>query len=270
MAPASVMTGTRTAEKVGMLPDSDKAVQAQRQYYTDTAKVYDGMHAREAGDDYGNLKLICALLRVTGAHTVLDVGAGTGRAIRHLLDAIPDLEIRGIEPVPALIEQAVHKNGIPEGIIIPGVGEALPFEDASFDVVCSFGILHHVPRPESVIREMLRVARSAVIISDSNRFGQGSWPMRVLKLGLYKMHLWGVVNYLKTSGKGYLVSPGDGVAYSYSVYDSFGQIADWADRTILIPGEVSKTRSWFHPLLTAGTVLICGLKEETDSLNEPE
>jgi hypothetical protein len=92
--------------------------------------------------------------------------------------------------------------------------------------------------------------------------------MRLLKLALYKMHLWGVVNYLKTSGKGYLVSPGDGVAYSYSVYDSFGQIAEWADRTILIPGEIGKTRSWFHPLLTAGTVLVCGLKEGTDSSNE--
>ena len=253
-----------------MLPDSDKAVRAQRQYYTETATQYDAMHAREAGDDHENLKLICALVRLTAARTVLDVGAGTGRAIRHLLDAIPGLEIRGIEPVPSLIEQAVHRNGIPEGIIISGVGEALPFEDASFDVVCSFGILHHIPSPNAVVREMLRVARSAVIISDSNRFGQGSRPIRLLKLALYKMRLWGVVNFLKTGGRGYLVSPGDGVAYSYSVYDSFSHIAKWADRIILIPGEGSKPRSWFHPLLTTGTVLVCGLKEGTDLSNQSD
>lgn len=247
-----------------MLRDSDKALHAQRQYYTNTAAQYDAMHAHEAGDDYGNLKFICALLGMLGAQTVLDVGAGTGRGIRHLLDAIPNLTVRGIEPVPALIEQAVQKNGIPEGVIVHGFGEALPFGNKSFDIVCSFGILHHVPKPDAVVLEMLRVARMAVIISDSNRFGQGKPLMRLLKLILYKTGLWGIVNYLKTGGKGYLVSPGDGVAYSYSVYDSLGYVAEWADRVILIPGEVSKARSWFHPLLTAGTVLVCALKE-TDS-----
>jgi len=248
--------------------DPEKGIQAQRQYYTDTAAQYDEMHAHEAGDDYGNLRFICALLGMLNARTVLDVGAGTGRGIRHLLDAMPNLVVRGIEPVPALIEQAVRKNRIPEGVIVHGLGEALPFRDASFDVVCSFGILHHVPRPNAVVLEMLRVARLGVIISDSNRFGQGRRLTRLLKLFLYKTGLWEAVNYMKTGGKGYLVSPGDGVAYSYSVYDSLEHVAEWADRIILIPGEISKAGSWFHPLLTAGTVLVCALKERSDPSSE--
>ncbi len=246
-----------------MSRDSDKAVQAQRQYYADTAEQYDSMHAHEAGDDYANMKIICTLLRMVDARTVLDVGAGTGRGLQHLRANLPDLHVRGIEPVPALIEQAVRKNGIPQGTIIEGVGEALPFEDASFDVACSFGILHHIPNPELVVREMLRVSGSAVIISDGNRFGQGTWPMRLLKLGLFKLGLWRIVNYLKTRGKGYLLTEGDGVAYSYSVYDSFDRITEWADRIVLIPGEPGKVKSWFHPLLTAGTIIVCALKEKT-------
>ena len=119
-----------------------------------------------------------------------------------------------------------------------GVGEALPFGDASIDVVFSFAILHHVPKPDAVIREMLRVARKAVIIVDGNRFGQGGhWPVRLLKLALYKAGLWGVVNYLKTGGDGYLITPGDGLAYSYSVYDSFDRMAEWATRLIVMPAE---------------------------------
>jgi ubiquinone/menaquinone biosynthesis C-methylase UbiE len=203
------------------------------------------MHAHEGDDDLNNLEFVWALLRTVAAQTVLDVGAGTGRGIRRLLDAIPSLSICGIEPVAALIQQSVHKNGLPQGMILQGSGDALPFEDASFDVVCSFALLHHVPKPDTVVQEMLRVARKAVIIVDSNRFGQGKWPVRVLKLALYKVGLWGFVNFLKTGGKGYMLTEGDGLAYSYNVYDSLDRIAQWADQVILISAELAKSGSWF-------------------------
>src|SRR6185437_856205 len=149
---------------------SEIAVQVQRQYYTETAAQYEEMHASEAVDDAKNLATVCAFLRMTGANTLLDVGAGTGRAIRQLQAAMPEISMRGIEPVPALISRAVTQNGIGQGVITEGVGEALPFEDASFDAVCSFSILHHVAKPNAIVREMLRVARKAVIIIDGNRF----------------------------------------------------------------------------------------------------
>ena len=111
---------------------------------------------------------------------------------------MPGLSVRGIEPVAARIEEAIQKKrDSKKGIITQGTGEALPFEDASFDVVCCFAMLHHVPRPDAVVREVLRVARKAVIIVDGNRFGQGSWPVRLLKLGLYKAGLWRLVELSK-------------------------------------------------------------------------
>ena len=125
-------------------------------------------------------------------------------------------------------------------------------------------MLHHVSQPSAVVGEMLRVARKAVIILDSNRFGQGPPLVRAVKLGLYKLRLWPLANFLKTCGKGYLFTEGDGVAYSYSAYDSFDQIAKWADRLIVIPSEPGKPASWLHPLLTAGGVLV-GAFKETDA-----
>jgi ubiquinone/menaquinone biosynthesis C-methylase UbiE len=162
--------------------------------------------------------------------------------------------------VEALIEQAIENNGVPANLIAQGVGQKLPFADTSIDVVYSFAILHHVADPDSIIREMLRVARKAVIIVDGNRFGQGSFPMRMVKLLLYKVGLWGFVNYLKTAGKGYLITHGDGLAYSYSVYDSFDRLAKWADRLIVMPAETGNPKSWFHPLLTSGCILVCAVK----------
>lgn len=240
--------------------NSPKAVLIQRQYYTDTAVQYDTMHSSEGGGDQETLKIVRGLLRMVEPKTLLDVGAGTGRTIRHFTDHMPEISVRGIEPVEALIDQSVLKNGIPEGLIIQGTGEALPFGDGTFDVVCSFAILHHVERPEAVVREMMRVARKAVIIADGNRFGQGRWPVRLLKLALYKARLWGAVNYVKTLGKGYMITPGDGLAYSYSVYDSFDCLAGWAARLILIPVEPHNAASWFHPLLTSSSIIVCALK----------
>jgi ubiquinone/menaquinone biosynthesis C-methylase UbiE len=239
----------------------DKAVLLQRQYYTDTAAEYDAAHAGEGDDDPVNLRLVFGFLRMIEARTVLDIGAGTGRAIRHLMDNMPDVSVRGVEPVAARIDQAVQKKGIPRGMIVQGVGEALPFEDASIDVVCAFGMLHHVTNPNDVVSEMLRVARKGVIIIDGNRFGLGSWPVRILKLALYKAGLWGMVNYLKTGGKGYNLTEGDGLFYSYSVYDSFDRIAEWAGQLIVIPNEACKARSWLHPLLTSGGIFLCALKD---------
>ncbi|HKS83353.1 MAG TPA: class I SAM-dependent methyltransferase [Candidatus Acidoferrales bacterium] len=241
--------------------DVQEAVRIQRKYYAETASQYNSMHAHEGDDDASTLKLVSALLRSVEATTLLDVGSGTGRGVRQFATAMPGLSVRGIEPVAALIQQAARADGLPPGSFLQGSGEALPFADETFDVVCSSALLHHVPQPRAVIQEMLRVARKAVIISDSNRFGQGRPAMRVTKLLLYKLHLWGVVNFLKTRGKGYLITEGDGLAYSFSVYDSFELIAAWADRVILIPVDTVKPKSWLHPLLTSGGVIVCALKE---------
>jgi hypothetical protein len=84
----------------------------------------------------------------------------------------------------------------------------------------------------------------------------------LLKLLLYKTRLWRCFNYLKTFGTGDQISTGDGLAYSASVYDSFEEIAGWADRLILIPTEDKRVSSWLHPLLTSGGVIVCAVREQ--------
>lgn len=243
-----------------MAPSVHDPVAIQRHYYTQTAAEYDRMHAGEADSHPQVMDSVCALLRMVEPRTLLDVGCATGRGIEYLRERFPSLSAFGVEPVRALIQQSIVKRRIPPGNILQGVGGGLPFADRSIDVVCSFGILHHVRNPHEIVREMLRVARRGVLIVDSNRFGQGSWPARLTKLVLYKAGLWGLVDYAKTRGKGYTLTEGDGVAYSYSLYDSFDLLAAGAERLFVLSSEGGQPRSWFHPLLTSPGVIAFAIK----------
>ena len=237
----------------------DTPEDVQRQYYTRTASSYDKRHVCADDGHYVALKYVLGFANQFGYRSILDVGCGTGRAVKYLMER--GIAIKGTEPTWALIEVAIQKNGIPPKSLICGTGESLPFGDDSFDAVLECGVLHHVQKPERVVSEMMRVAKKAVFLSDGNRFGQRSMPLRWIKLLLYKAKVWEVCRLVMTYGRGYTFSEGDGVAYSYSVFDSYNLLSSWADRMILIPIKGEAT-SWFHPLLNSSQVLLCAIKEE--------
>jgi hypothetical protein len=49
---------------------------------------------------------IISMLRMLQVRTLLDVGTASGRTLRNLKSAIPELRICGLEPVGALLDQA--------------------------------------------------------------------------------------------------------------------------------------------------------------------
>jgi SAM-dependent methyltransferase len=238
--------------------------QLQRDFYTATSRSYDEKYVRPGDEHFVALSLISALVEGYRYESVLDVGAGTGRGVKYLLDHHPKVEVRGVEPVPAMIQQAEERNGVPADLIVEGDGAALPFPGESFDVVCELGVLHHVSDPDAVVREMARVARRAVFLSDSNRFANGGRLHRAAKYVLFRLKLWPAVYWLATSGRGYHLSLGEdgdgGVVYSYSVYDSLKFLNEWADTVFIVPLVPIRT-GWCHPLFGAKNVLLCALRD---------
>jgi SAM-dependent methyltransferase len=232
---------------------------AQRDYYAGSAATYDNTHVKMDDEHAIGLAYMIDLMSRHGVKRILDVGCGTGRATKTLLDA--GFDVIGIEPVGALLQEA-EKKGIPKERLLNGSGLILPFPDESFDAVCEFGVLHHVEHPNKVVREMLRVARTAIFLSDTNRFGRGRLFTRVVKLALWKLGIWRQFYFLAKGFKSYDYSECDGIAFSYSVYDSFNLIEAWADRVIAIPTKVEGRRfhSWVHPLMTSSHVLLSGIK----------
>jgi len=219
------------------------------------------MHAHEGADDPACRNLIISILRPLDIQSLLDVGSGTGRGLQDFAASFPGALVCGVEPVRALLQQGVAAGNTQTVSLLQASGEALPFGDGSFDAVSEFSILHHVPNPFAVVREMLRVARRAVVIVDCNRFGQGSLPAKLFKLFLCKTGLWHAFNFVRTRGKRYQISEGDGLFYSYSVYDSYDLVASWADRILVLPSGQTHSRSWFHPLLSAEGVILVATRE---------
>jgi hypothetical protein len=114
------------------------------------------------------------------------------------------------------------------------------------------------------VREMIRVARKGISMSDSNRFAGGRMSARHLKLALYRLGLWRAVDWIKTGGRGYLYDEGDGVFYSYSLYDSYDMVRDWADEAFFLPIDndraTRRMKTWMNPLLTSHRLLLCAFR----------
>ncbi len=230
-------------------------------YYTESSGEYDALHVTPNDEHFVALDHISGLIAQLAIESLLDVGCGTGRGYRYLRERHPDLVIMGLEPVRAMIAEATSRHGVPDDCIVHGNGEAMPFASNSFDAVCELGVLHHVSRPDLVVSEMMRVARRAVFLSDDNRFGQNRWPGRLIKFSLCRVGLWPLANRLRTRGRGFHVTPDDGVSWSYSVYDSFRHLSEWSDRLYAVPTTTTGSTSWFHPLFTASHILLVAVRD---------
>ncbi len=112
--------------------------------------------------------------RVASGMRVLDVACGTG--VVAVTAARLGARVTGLDMTPDLLE-AAQVNARVAGVAIDwreGDVEALPFDDAAFDVVVSqFGHIF-APRPDVAVAEMLRVLKPDGTIAFS------TWPPDLL------------------------------------------------------------------------------------------
>jgi ubiquinone/menaquinone biosynthesis C-methylase UbiE len=98
---------------------------------------------------------------VEGAR-VLDVGCGRGVGVELLLRQFGAGHVCGVDLDGGQIRRAERRlNGVHEGqwSLTQASVEHLPFDDASFDAVFDFGMLHHVPRWQAGVAEIRRVLK---------------------------------------------------------------------------------------------------------------
>jgi SAM-dependent methyltransferase len=106
------------------------------------------------------LARICDAGRLTGSSRVLDVACGPGIVVEALARSAG--EVVGCDITPAMLEKArerCSRAGLANVLFMPGRAEALPFEEASFDVVVSRSAVHHFQDPTAAFREMARVVK---------------------------------------------------------------------------------------------------------------
>jgi SAM-dependent methyltransferase len=92
---------------------------------------------------------------------VLEIGCGI--ATDGLEFARNGANYVGVDLTPQALEAAKERFmlfDIPGRFEVANAEESLPFADSSFDHVYSFGVIHHAPYPEKIVKEVHRVLRT--------------------------------------------------------------------------------------------------------------
>ena len=113
----------------------------------------------------------------------LDVGCGTGIFTGLILDKCSPAAVFGIDSAPAQVDHARRQLVGRRASFGEADARALPFEDASFDVVVSALALNFIPDRPGALSEMRRVVRLdgwiACYVWDFGQDLSPSWPLRL-------------------------------------------------------------------------------------------
>ncbi|MCC6315132.1 MAG: class I SAM-dependent methyltransferase [Thermomicrobiales bacterium] len=122
-------------------------------------------------------KRVAYIRRHTLPGTALDLGCGTGVLAERVRAA--GYDVVAMDPFRGMLSQLRHRQ--PDFPVVQGNGTALPFPDATFDLVYCVAVMHHIADPLAVRRtlvEMARVTRPGghVLIWDHNPRNP-YWPL---------------------------------------------------------------------------------------------
>jgi ubiquinone/menaquinone biosynthesis C-methylase UbiE len=117
--------------------------------------------------------------RFRGDESLLDVGCGGGGVARLLRERVGNVVAVDVAESPEWKEEPGLTYRVADG-------EALPFEDASFDLVHSKDSLHHMKHPERALAEYRRVLRpgGTALIVEANRYN----PSLYVQMTLVRRH----------------------------------------------------------------------------------
>lgn len=144
--------------------------EATRRYYDDFSTSYERGRDRGYHALVDELELAVARPYVTGRR-VLEAGCGTGLLLAGI--ARDARSAVGVDLSPGMLSRA-RARGLD---VVAGSVTALPFAAASFDTVCSFKVLAHVPDRAAALAELARVTRPGghLVLEFYNR-----WSLRYL------------------------------------------------------------------------------------------
>ena len=141
------------------MPSEPHDVDATRAYYDEFAHGYERHRHHPRGYHALLDDLEVGLTERYGAgKDVLECGCGTGLLLEKM--ARFARHAKGIDLSPGMLAKATARGlDVREGSVT-----SLPFDDASFDVTCSFKVLAHVPEIGRALAEMARVTRPGGVV----------------------------------------------------------------------------------------------------------
>lgn len=121
-----------------------------------------------------------------GGRDVLEVGVGLGTDFVRFARA--GARVVGVDLTAKAVEMTRERLALEglDGTVLVADAEALPFADAAFDVVYSYGVLHHTPDTRKALDEVRRVLRPGgeariMLYSRRSWFALGVWGRHALR-----------------------------------------------------------------------------------------
>jgi ubiquinone/menaquinone biosynthesis C-methylase UbiE len=182
---------------------------------------------------------------------VLEVGVGAGTDFVNWVRAGAratgvDLTERGI----ALTRERLALEGLAAEELRVADAESLPFPDASFDVVYSYGVLHHSPNTARAVSEVHRVLKPGgtalvMVYHAPSWVGFALWGVHcAAKLRPWKSPRWAVYHHLESPGtKVYTVSEARELFALFSSVDARPQLSHG---DLLQMRPAAKYATWYH------------------------
>jgi ubiquinone/menaquinone biosynthesis C-methylase UbiE len=170
-------------------------------------------------------------------HKVLEIGVGLGAD--HQCFASAGAELHGIDLTERAIEHTHHRLscfGLTSRLAV-GDAENLVFDEESFDIVYSWGVLHHSPDTQRAVQEVHRVLKRGGGVARIMIYH--TWSLIGLMLWLrYALLRMRPFTSLKTLYARYLESPG---TKAYSVPEArqlFAAFSDVRIKTVLTHADL--------------------------------
>lgn len=137
----------------------------------DLAKTYDEI----SDSQFNNGRLLVEKLEIKAGDSILDIGSGTGRLGRHVIEIIgPSGTYLGIDPLEDRIKLANEKNQHPNAEFQIGTAEDLSsIGDNRFDVVYLNAVFHWVVDKATALKEIFRVLKPGGKIG----IATGAWEL---------------------------------------------------------------------------------------------
>jgi SAM-dependent methyltransferase len=152
-------------DKVPSRPTHARDQMQWRSSMQDDTTVWNSIFTREGivfSENHADMPQLADLLIQRGAHTLLDLGCGTGR--HTLYFGQRGFTVYGIDSAAAGLtatQQRLDQAGLAAHLMQQDIFEHLPFEDAFFDAIVSVQVIHHARLAQitALVQEMARILK---------------------------------------------------------------------------------------------------------------
>jgi ubiquinone/menaquinone biosynthesis C-methylase UbiE len=164
----------------------DFTIEQIEQWYHEEAEGYANLGSKNIETynyGYHEMNRVHGFSKIKGQQfeKVLGIGSAWGHEFMPVLSQIKKLTI--LEPSDNMV--STHLGGLIPDYVKPSISGQLPFEDNSFNLITSFGSLHHIPNVTYVLEEMIRVLQpGGYILIREPMISMGDW--RKKRRGLTK------------------------------------------------------------------------------------